>query len=143
MILLFLLSTYYWIAPDGFISAILVNPVKNHSGFTCLPVWQVPEEVQKDVARWYYDGKEFVLKPPMKISFAKDSINIEQTNIKSITEITVYEKVSQASITSPKQAVYDKTATGKVNTKQSWTVGNITVINKLAYPMRVDIEVSK
>jgi hypothetical protein len=143
MILLFLLQAVCITDSSGFIYSIHEKAITTKSKDVFIV--SIPDSVAKSSEKYFYDrgNKRYSLKPPMKVSFAKDTINIEQTNIKTVTEITVYEKFSQASLTPPKQVVYDKTSTGKVKTKQSWTVGSISVVNKLCYPMRVDFEVSK
>ena len=86
IILFLLLNKFYWVESlTGYVYAEFSKPVREHSGFVCV------EDNLKEVQKYKWDGKEFVLKPEMKVTTLKDSIKVEADSPKQ-TEITICEK---------------------------------------------------
>jgi len=141
MIILFLMLSYYWISPNGFISAIFDHPIKEHSGFICR------QGDFEENTEWMYDRdkEQFIKKPALIVNFQKDTLRIISTNTKCKTSIEFLEKFIKGK--EPKDVqnkIIETSSVGvAINTKQSFEVGNIIVKNELAYPMCIWLEIKK
>jgi hypothetical protein len=133
--ILFLLSFYYWVAPDGRIDAILQKSVRNHSGYTCMVDWTVPPEVQKNCMKYKYDNKtgKFVERP--KLEFTKTVNNVTITSADTTYKIEIVVMGDDGVET---KILADKGISKDIG--QAYTIRKIAIKSRLSYPETIWME---
>lgn len=135
--IIFLLCAYYWIAPDGYISARFDKPVKEKQGFVC-----VKSDIPSDsVRKWRYEvkDKKFVRKDSFR--YQKIGNELKMTQGLGRTRVDVIEWLADSMMMKQraKRKEYLLDVNVEKNLTQSWQIGKIEIFNRLCYPMKKEI----